>query len=222
MSHSPPFNSGLWNLKELIWPVQKTHTKLSHLPQLTLILSSNHTSLNTAPTLQCGLGWNSLDIFGRQPVLGSAAASSIHLKSTSLPTPHLDGLTLQSLLSRVLESFHLQSPPHYGLPRHAGMHEVRCPPHLIQAASQSLYISLEVFPLVHLTFYATLSEPTLSQNPLPIIPEMSKFAMHRSNPLQHDAILLVNFNGKSPLAYSPNLPGMGITTQNLQISGPNA
>jgi hypothetical protein len=138
---------------------------------------------------------------------------------TSYPSP---GWTYSPKpLSRVLESFHLQSPPHYGLPRHAGMHEVRCPPHLIQAASQSLYISLEVFPLVHLTLYSRLSEPTLSQNPLPIIPEMSKFAMHRSNPLQHDSILLVNFNSKSPLAYSPNLPGMGITTQNLQISGPN-
>jgi hypothetical protein len=37
---------------------------------------------------------------------------------------------------------------------------------------------------------------------------MSKFAMHRSNPLQYDAILLVNFNVKSPLAYSPNLPSV--------------
>jgi hypothetical protein len=130
MSQGPPFNSGFWNLRELIWPFQKIHTKLGHLPQLTLIPSSNHTSLNKAPTVQCGLGWNSLAIFGRQPVLGSASASSIPIKPTSLPAPS-PGWTSSQKPPFQSPGIFPKSPPHYGLPSHAGMHEVRCPPHLI-------------------------------------------------------------------------------------------
>jgi hypothetical protein len=132
MSQGPPFSNDLWNLRELIGPVQRNYNQLSHLPQLTFIHSSNPTSLNTAPTVQCGLGKKSLDI----SVAGSPSwvllllcllTSSLH---HFLPH-HLDGIPLPSLPSRVLGSFQLQSPPHYGLPSHAGKHEIRCLPHLM-------------------------------------------------------------------------------------------
>lgn len=143
MSQGPGSNSGLRNLREPIGPDQRTNSRLSHMPPLPLNPSSNPTSLNTAPSVQRGLGRKPVDlsVAGSQvhspginplksptmrqvqspmlgspsgnlkspqtpsqlagmlagpaaaasikspPVLGSAAASPVHLKSPSLPAP---------------------------------------------------------------------------------------------------------------------------------------
>jgi hypothetical protein len=139
MSQGAPFNSDLWNFRELIGPVQRTNNQLSHLPQLTFIHSSNPSSLNAAPTIQCSLGWKSLDISVQAASLGFCCCfiCSPQVYINFCPITWIDFLCQATLPESWVGSFHLQSSLHHGLPSHAGKYEVRCAPHLIQAAGLS-------------------------------------------------------------------------------------
>ncbi|XP_052035632.1 B-cell CLL/lymphoma 9 protein isoform X4 [Apodemus sylvaticus] len=161
------------------------------------------------------------------PVLGSAAASPVHLKSPSLPAPS-PGWTSSPkppLQSPGIPPNHkapltMASPAMLGSVESGGPP----PPTANQPASVNMPGSLPAS-----TPYTMPPEPTLSQNPLSIMmSRMSKFAMPSSTPLYHDAIKTVaSSDDDSPPARSPNLPsmnsmpGMGINTQNPRISGPN-
>ncbi|XP_030913966.1 B-cell CLL/lymphoma 9 protein isoform X5 [Geospiza fortis] len=161
------------------------------------------------------------------PVLGSAAASPVHLKSPSLPAPS-PGWTsspkppLQSpgIPPNHKASLTMSSPAMLGNVESGGP-----PPSTV---SQSAPATLPG-NLPSSSPYTMPPEPTLSQNPLSIMmSRMSKFAMPSSTPLYHDAIKTVaSSDDDSPPARSPNLPpmnsvpGMGINSQNPRISGPN-
>ncbi|KFR17543.1 B-cell CLL/lymphoma 9 protein [Opisthocomus hoazin] len=214
MSQGP--GVGLRNLREQMGPDQRTNNRLSHMPPLPLNPTSNPNSLNTAPPAHRS-----------PPVLGSAAASPVHLKSPSLPAPS-PGWTsspkppLQSpgIPPNHKASLAMSSPAMMGNVESGGP-----PPSTV---SQSAPATLPG-NLPSSSPYTMPPEPTLSQNPLSIMmSRMSKFAMPSSTPLYHDAIKTVaSSDDDSPPARSPNLPpmnsvpGMGINSQNPRISGPN-
>ncbi|XP_031230782.1 B-cell CLL/lymphoma 9 protein isoform X1 [Mastomys coucha] len=161
------------------------------------------------------------------PVLGSAAASPVHLKSPSLPAPS-PGWTSSPkppLQSPGIPPNH-KAPLTMASPAMLGSVEPGGPPP--PTASQPASVNIPG-SLPSSTPYTMPPEPTLSQNPLSIMmSRMSKFAMPSSTPLYHDAIKTVaSSDDDSPPARSPNLPsmnsmpGMGINTQNPRISGPN-
>ncbi|XP_006764233.1 PREDICTED: B-cell CLL/lymphoma 9 protein isoform X2 [Myotis davidii] len=161
------------------------------------------------------------------PVLGSAAASPVHLKSPSLPAPS-PGWTSSPkppLQSPGIPPNH-KAPLTMASPALLGSVESGGPPP--PTASQPAPVNLPG-SLPSSTPYTMPPEPTLSQNPLSIMmSRMSKFAMPSSTPLYHDAIKTVaSSDDDSPPARSPNLPsmnnmpGLGINTQNPRISGPN-
>ncbi|XP_077012009.1 B-cell CLL/lymphoma 9 protein [Tamandua tetradactyla] len=161
------------------------------------------------------------------PVLGSAAASPVHLKSPSLPAPS-PGWTSSPkppLQSPGIPPNH-KAPLTMASPAMLASVESGGPPP--PAASQPASVSLPG-ALPSSTPYPVPPEPTLSQNPLSIMmSRMSKFAMPSSTPLYHDAIKTVaSSDDDSPPARSPNLPsmtnmpGMGINAQNPRMSGPN-
>uniref|UniRef100_A0A2K5CT85 B-cell CLL/lymphoma 9 protein n=1 Tax=Aotus nancymaae TaxID=37293 RepID=A0A2K5CT85_AOTNA len=270
MSQSPGSNGGLQNVREPIGPDQRTNSQLSHMPPLPLNPPSNPASLNTAPSVQHGLGQKPLDISvaGSQvhspgmnplksptmhqvqspmldpqtplqlagmlagpaatasikspPVLGSAAASPVQLKSPSLPAPS-PGWTSSPKPP-------LPSP---GIPpNHKTPLTMASPATLGNVESGDSQPASVNMPgsIPSSKPYTMPPEPTLSQNPLSImISRTSKFAMPSSTPLYHDAIkTLAISDDDSPPACSPNspsmnnMPGMGINTQNRQISGPNS
>ncbi|XP_011364618.1 B-cell CLL/lymphoma 9 protein isoform X3 [Pteropus vampyrus] len=282
-SQGPGSGGGLRNLREPVGPDQRTNSRLSHMPPLPLNPSSNPPGLNTAPTVQRGLGRKPLDVSvaGSQvhspginplksptmrqvqspmlgspsgnlkspqtpsqlagmlagpaaaasikspPVLGSAAASPVHLKSPSLPAPS-PGWTSSPkppLQSPGIPPNH-KAPLTMASPAMLGSVESGGPPP--PTASQPASVNIPG-GLPSSTPYTMPPEPTLSQNPLSIMmSRMSKFAMPSSTPLYHDAIKTVaSSDDDSPPARSPNLPsmnnmpGMGINTQNPRISGPN-
>ncbi|XP_048207855.1 B-cell CLL/lymphoma 9 protein isoform X2 [Perognathus longimembris pacificus] len=150
------------------------------------------------------------------PVLGSAAASPVHLKSPSLPAPS-PGWTSSPkppLQSPGIPPNHkapltMTSPAMLGSVESGGPPP---PPTASQPASVNLPGSLPSS-----TPYTMPPEPTLSQNPLSIMmSRMSKFAMPSSTPLYHDAIKTVaSSDDDSPPARSPNLPSMN------NMPGPN-
>ncbi|XP_054994647.1 B-cell CLL/lymphoma 9 protein isoform X4 [Sorex araneus] len=161
------------------------------------------------------------------PVLGSAAASPVHLKSPSLPAPS-PGWTSSPkppLQSPGVPPNHKAPLPMASPAMLANVESGGPPP---PTASQPASVNLPG-SLPSSTPYSMPPEPTLSQNPLSIMmSRMSKFAMPSSTPLYHDAIKTVaSSDDDSPPARSPNLPsmnnmpGMGINTQNPRISGPN-
>ncbi|XP_049638150.1 B-cell CLL/lymphoma 9 protein isoform X2 [Suncus etruscus] len=161
------------------------------------------------------------------PVLGSAAASPVHLKSPSLPAPS-PGWTSSPkppLQSPGVPPNHKAPLPMASPAMLASVESGGLPP---PTASQPASVNLPG-SLPSSTPYTMPPEPTLSQNPLSIMmSRMSKFAMPSSTPLYHDAIKTVaSSDDDSPPARSPNLPsmnnmpGMGINTQNPRISGPN-
>lgn len=161
------------------------------------------------------------------PVMGSAAASPVHLKSPSLPAPS-PGWTsspkppLQSpgIPPNHKTSLTMSSPAMMGNVESGG-----APPSTVSQAAPVTHPG----NLPSSSPYTMPPEPTLSQNPLSIMmSRMSKFAMPSSTPLYHDAIKTVaSSDDDSPPARSPNLPpmnnlaGMGINPQNPRLSGPN-
>ncbi|XP_018429156.1 PREDICTED: B-cell CLL/lymphoma 9 protein isoform X1 [Nanorana parkeri] len=163
------------------------------------------------------------------PVMGSAAASPVHLKSPSLPVPS-PGWT--SSPKPPMQSPGIppnQHKPPLGItsPAMMGNMESGGPP---PPVSQSAPIN-HPGSLPSSTSYSMASEPTLSQNPLSIMmSRMSKFAMPSSTPLYHDAIKTVaSSDDDSPPARSPNLPsmnnmpGMVMNSQNpSKMPGPHS
>ncbi|XP_078512903.1 B-cell CLL/lymphoma 9 protein [Lissotriton helveticus] len=154
------------------------------------------------------------------PILGSAAASPVHLKSPSLPVPS-PGWT--SSPKPPMQSPGIPPIPHkqpIGISSPAMMGNVESggptPSTVCQSASMA-HPNLQSS-----STYTMPPEPTLSQNPLSIMmSRMSKFAMPSSTPLYHDAIKTVaSSDDDSPPARSPNLPslnnmpGMGGNPQN--------
>ncbi|XP_077149912.1 B-cell CLL/lymphoma 9 protein [Ranitomeya variabilis] len=142
------------------------------------------------------------------PVMGSAAASPVHLKSPSLPVPS-PGWT--SSPKPPMQSPGIppnQHKPPLGITSPAMMGNMEsggpAPP-----VSQPAPIN-HPGSLPSNTNYTMAPEPTLSQNPLSIMmSRMSKFAMPSSTPLYHDAIKTVaSSDDDSPPARSPNLPPM--------------
>ncbi|KAM8976188.1 B-cell CLL/lymphoma 9 protein isoform 1-T1 [Pelodytes ibericus] len=156
------------------------------------------------------------------PVMGSAAASPVHLKSPSLPVPS-PGWTsspkppMQSPgipPNQHKQSMGINSPAMMGNMESGGP-----PPSVSQSASINHPGSLPSS-----TSYTMPSEPTLSQNPLSIMmSRMSKFAMPSSTPLYHDAIKTVaSSDDDSPPARSPNLPSMNnMPGMNMNPQNPN-
>ncbi|XP_075710753.1 B-cell CLL/lymphoma 9 protein isoform X1 [Rhinoderma darwinii] len=163
------------------------------------------------------------------PVMGSAAASPVHLKSPSLPVPS-PGWT--SSPKPPMQSPGIppnQHKPPLGISSPAMMGSMEsggpAPP-----VSQSAQIN-HPGSLPSSTSYTLAPEPTLSQNPLSIMmSRMSKFAMPSSTPLYHDAIKTVaSSDDDSPPARSPNLPpmnnmsGMVMNPQNpSKMPGPHS
>nr|XP_033797249.1 B-cell CLL/lymphoma 9 protein [Geotrypetes seraphini]XP_033797250.1 B-cell CLL/lymphoma 9 protein [Geotrypetes seraphini]XP_033797251.1 B-cell CLL/lymphoma 9 protein [Geotrypetes seraphini]XP_033797252.1 B-cell CLL/lymphoma 9 protein [Geotrypetes seraphini]XP_033797253.1 B-cell CLL/lymphoma 9 protein [Geotrypetes seraphini] len=163
------------------------------------------------------------------PVLGSAAASPVHLKSPSLPVPS-PGWTSSPKPP-------MQSPgippsslkPSLGMTSPAMMGNADPGGPLTPTSSQPTSINLQG-SLPSSNNYTVPAEPTLSQNPLSIMmSRMSKFAMPSSTPLYHDAIKTVaSSDDDSPPARSPNLssmnnmPGMAMNSQNPpRLPGPH-
>lgn len=162
------------------------------------------------------------------PVMGSAAASPVHLKSPSLPVPS-PGWTSSPkppMQSPGIPSNQHKPPLGITSPAMMGNMESGGPaPPVSQSASINHPGSLPSS-----TSYTMAPEPTLSQNPLSIMmSRMSKFAMPSSTPLYHDAIKTVaSSDDDSPPARSPNLPpmnnmsGMGMNPQNpSKMQGPH-
>ncbi|XP_007889998.1 B-cell CLL/lymphoma 9 protein isoform X2 [Callorhinchus milii] len=158
------------------------------------------------------------------PILGSAAASPVHLKSPSLPAPspgwtsspkpplQSPGIQQNNKLSLSLTSPGLMGTMESGVPAS------------VQSSSMNLSSSLPSS-----SPYSVPPEPSLSQNPLSIMmSRMSKFAMPSSTPLYHDAIKTVaSSDDDSPPVRSPNLQSInhipGVVHPNqIRISGPNS
>ncbi|KAJ8389739.1 hypothetical protein AAFF_G00114450 [Aldrovandia affinis] len=149
------------------------------------------------------------------PLMGSAAASPVHLKSPSLPTP-FPGWTSSPKPP-------MQSP---GIPQNNKPPLTMTSPNMMGGVEQggngppsappSSNASGPPGPMNHPgslpsgSPYSLPPEPTLSQNPLSLMmSRMSKFAMPSSTPLYHDAIKTVaSSDDDSPPARSPNLPVM--------------
>ncbi|KAG2456974.1 B-cell CLL/lymphoma 9 protein [Polypterus senegalus] len=147
------------------------------------------------------------------PVMGSAAASPVHLKSPSLSAPSPSWTSspkppMQSpgIPQNSKPSLSMTSPNIMGNVEQGGSGGTTAPP----SSSSSGAPSSMNLPgsLPSSSPYAIPSEPTLSQNPLSIMmSRMSKFAMPSSTPLYHDAIKTVaSSDDDSPPARSPNLP----------------
>ncbi|XP_036400651.1 B-cell CLL/lymphoma 9 protein-like [Megalops cyprinoides] len=154
------------------------------------------------------------------PMLGSAGASPIQLKSPSLPAPSPSWTSspkppLQSpgIPQNSKPPLSITSPNMMGSVEQGG----NDPPSSNSSGppgSMNLPGSLPSG-----SPYAIPPEPTLSQNPLSIMmSRMSKFAMPSSTPLYHDAIkTAASSDDDSPPAHSPslpslsnNMPGMGM------------
>ncbi|KAG7463370.1 hypothetical protein MATL_G00175840 [Megalops atlanticus] len=145
------------------------------------------------------------------PMLGSAGASPVHLKSPSLPAPS-PGWTSSPKPP-------LQSP---GIPQNSKPPLSITSPNMMGSVEQGGNgppSSNSSGPSGSMNLpgslpsgspYAIPPEPTLSQNPLSIMmSRMSKFAMPSSTPLYHDAIKTVaSSDDDSPPALSPNLPSL--------------
>ncbi|XP_031414186.1 B-cell CLL/lymphoma 9 protein-like isoform X2 [Clupea harengus] len=138
------------------------------------------------------------------PIMGSAGASPVHMKSPSVPAPS-PGWTSSPKPP-------LQSPgaPQGGKPPPNMMSSSE--PGVPSSAPPSSSSSNQPGPgnnsMPSSGPYSMPPEPTLSQNPLSIMmSRMSKFAMPSSTPLYHDAIKTVaSSDDDSPPARSPNLP----------------
>ncbi|XP_064413510.1 B-cell CLL/lymphoma 9 protein isoform X1 [Latimeria chalumnae] len=144
------------------------------------------------------------------PVLSSAAASPVHLKSPSLPAPSPSWtsspkppLPSPGVPQNNKPSLSMTSPGMMGNVESGGAP----PPPTGQSGSVNHPGSLPSS-----SPYTIPPEPTLSQNPLSIMmSRMSKFAMPSSTPLYHDAIKTVaSSDDDSPPARSPNLPSMNM------------
>ncbi|XP_041115309.1 B-cell CLL/lymphoma 9 protein-like isoform X1 [Polyodon spathula] len=129
------------------------------------------------------------------PVMGSAAASPVHLKSPSISAPSPGWTSSPKPL--------MQSP---GIPQTSKPSLSMTSPSMMGNVEQGGPPSAPPSS----GSYAMAPEPTLSQNPLSIMmSRMSKFAMPSSTPLYHDAIKTVaSSDDDSPPARSPNLPPM--------------
>ncbi|KAJ8004175.1 hypothetical protein DPEC_G00156050 [Dallia pectoralis] len=146
------------------------------------------------------------------PMLGSAGASPVHMKSPSLPAPS-PGWTSSPkppMQSPGIPQNNKQ-PPHgnmMGNMEQGGNAPSTAPPST-SASNQPGPMNVQS-SLPSGSPYALPPEPTLSQNPLSIMmSRMSKFAMPSSTPLYHDAIKTVaSSDDDSPPARSPNLPSM--------------
>ncbi|XP_064183720.1 B-cell CLL/lymphoma 9 protein isoform X2 [Anguilla rostrata] len=171
------------------------------------------------------------------PMMGSAGASPVHLKSPSLPAPS-PGWTsspkppMQSpgIPQNSKPPLSMTSPNMMGGVEQGGNGPPSAPPSSNssgQPGSMNLSAGLSTG-----SPYALPPEPTLSQNPLSIMmSRMSKFAMPSSTPLYHDAIKTVaSSDDDSPPARSPNLPmnnnmpGMGVNHHpgHPRMMGPNS
>ncbi|CAB1328027.1 unnamed protein product [Coregonus sp. 'balchen'] len=140
------------------------------------------------------------------PMMGSAGASPVHMKSPSLPAPS-PGWTSSPkppMQSPGIPQNNKQPPLSMTSPNMMGNVEQggNGPPTAPPSSSASSLPSGSP--------YALPPEPTISQNPLSIMmSRMSKFAMPTSTPLYHDAIKTVaSSDDDSPPARSPNLPPM--------------
>ncbi|XP_010884336.3 LOW QUALITY PROTEIN: B-cell CLL/lymphoma 9 protein [Esox lucius] len=146
------------------------------------------------------------------PMMGSAGASPVHMKSPSLPAPS-PGWTSSPkppMQSPGIPQNNKQPPlgSMMGNVEQGGNGPPTAPP---SSSASSQPGSMNVPPsLPSGSPYALPPEPTLSQNPLSIMmSRMSKFAMPSSTPLYHDAIKTVaSSDDDSPPARSPNLPSM--------------
>ncbi|KAM9454430.1 B-cell CLL/lymphoma 9 protein isoform 1-T3 [Clarias gariepinus] len=148
------------------------------------------------------------------PMMGSAGASPVHMKSPSLPAPS-PGWTsspkppMQSPgIPQNKPPLSMTSPNMMGNVEQVGNAPPNAPP---SSGSTSQPSSINVpGSLPSSSPYTMPPEPTLSQNPLSIMmSRMSKFAMPSSTPLYHDAIKTVaSSDDDSPPARSPNLPSM--------------
>ncbi|XP_036396473.1 LOW QUALITY PROTEIN: B-cell CLL/lymphoma 9 protein-like [Megalops cyprinoides] len=149
------------------------------------------------------------------PMMGSAGASPVHLKSPSLPAPS-PGWTsspkppMQSpgIPQSNKPSLSMTSPSMMGNVEPGGNGPPSAPPPS-NSSGQPGNMNLPG-SLPSGSPYNLPPEPTLSQNPLSIMmSRMSKFAMPSSTPLYHDAIKTVaSSDDDSPPARSPNLPPM--------------
>ncbi|KAI1885229.1 hypothetical protein AGOR_G00218020 [Albula goreensis] len=159
------------------------------------------------------------------PMMSSAGASPVHLKSPSLPAPS-PGWTsspkppMQSpgIPQNSKPSLSMTSPNMLGSMEQGGNGPPSVPPSSNssgQPGSMNLPGSLPSG-----SPYALPPEPTLSQNPLSIMmSRMSKFAMPSSTPLYHDAIKTVaSSDDDSPPARSPNLPSMNNNMQGMGVN----
>ncbi|XP_064167787.1 B-cell CLL/lymphoma 9 protein-like [Anguilla rostrata] len=168
------------------------------------------------------------------PMMGSAGASPVHLKSPSLPAPspgwssspkppmQSPGIPQNSKPPHSMTSPNMMANMEQG-----GNGPPPAPPS--NSSSQPGSINLPG-SLPSGSPYNLPPEPTLSQNPLSIMmSRMSKFAMPSSTPLYHDAIKTVaSSDDDSPPARSPNLPnnsmpGMGGNHHpgHPRMTGPN-
>ncbi|KAJ8246672.1 hypothetical protein GJAV_G00254120 [Gymnothorax javanicus] len=164
------------------------------------------------------------------PMMGSAGASPVHLKSPSLPAPS-PGWTsspkppMQSpgIPQNSKPPLSMTSPNMMANVEQGGNGPPSAPPSSNPSGSISLPSGISTGSPYNLP-----PEPTLSQNPLSIMmSRMSKFAMPSSTPLYHDAIKTVaSSDDDSPPARSPNLPmsnnmpGMGVN-HHPRMMGPN-
>ncbi|MFT7799487.1 B-cell CLL/lymphoma 9 protein [Arapaima gigas] len=159
------------------------------------------------------------------PMMGSAGASPVHLKSPSLPAPS-PGWTsspkppMQSpgIPQNNKPSLSMTSPSMMGSVEPGGNGPPSAPPSSNSSGppgSMGLPGSLPSG-----SPYSMPPEPTLSQNPLSIMmSRMSKFAMPSSTPLYHDAIKTVaSSDDDSPPARSPNLPPMNSNMAGMGVN----
>ncbi|TRY68069.1 hypothetical protein DNTS_034797 [Danionella cerebrum] len=149
------------------------------------------------------------------PMMGSAGASPVHMKSPSLPAPS-PGWTsspkppMQSpgIPQNNKPPLSMTSPNMMSSIDPGGNGPQSAPPS--NSSSNQPGVMNVPGSLPSSSPYTMPPEPTLSQNPLSIMmSRMSKFAMPSSTPLYHDAIKTVaSSDDDSPPARSPNLPSM--------------
>ncbi|KAL1281911.1 hypothetical protein QQF64_000714 [Cirrhinus molitorella] len=158
------------------------------------------------------------------PMMGSAGASPVHMKSPSLPAPS-PGWTsspkppMQSPgIPQNKPPLSMTSPNMMGSVEQGGNPPPSAPP---SSSSTSQPGGMNVpGSLPSSSPYTMPPEPTLSQNPLSIMmSRMSKFAMPSSTPLYHDAIKTVaSSDDDSPPARSPNLPSMNNSMPGMGVN----
>ncbi|XP_048834647.1 B-cell CLL/lymphoma 9 protein isoform X3 [Brienomyrus brachyistius] len=159
------------------------------------------------------------------PMMGSAGASPVHLKSPSLPAPS-PGWTsspkppMQSpgIPQSNKPPLSMTSPNMMGNVEPGGNGPPSAPPSNNSSGPPSSMGLPGSLPSG--SPYAMPPEPTLSQNPLSIMmSRMSKFAMPSSTPLYHDAIKTVaSSDDDSPPARSPNLPPMNNSMTGIPVN----